>query len=175
MNEDPNVFRAACEVDIHTHEGEPDGFPGEMLQAHPRFVRSPAAFLQVAGPACRDDVLPAFFSALHHGLHMIEGELAHRWLLAAILASVMIPHEYIVAIEPNDVFTRFEWNEFDQTNHSGDRDGDRDRSHHMAGVLDDLDLARKEQLYGFLPRNDLQGLKRSIEKKGPTFHITMIS
>ena len=50
---------------------------------------------------------------------MIHGQLAYEGLVPAILAGVMIPKEYIVAIEANHVFSAFERYELDQAKNPG--------------------------------------------------------
>lgn len=90
---------------------------------------------------------------------MVHGELAYQRLVAAVLAGMVVPEEDIVAIEANDVLPAFQWDIFNQTKNPGNRNAYGYGSNHLIRTFYNLDLAGKEKLNGFLPRNDLQGLK----------------
>jgi hypothetical protein len=175
VNKNPDVFRAIGQIDIEPHEGEPDGLLGGMFEPHSGLVWGSTPLFEVTRSTCGHDVVPAFFATTHDRFDMIESELADGWFLSTILTGMVVPDEHVVPVKANNVLSGFEGDKLDESNDPGNRDGDRNGSDHFARTLDDFDLSRKKQLYGFLPRNDLKGLKRCIEKKGPTFHSFMIS
>lgn len=90
---------------------------------------------------------------------MVHGKLAHKRLVATILAGVVVPEEDVVAIEANHVLPAFQRDIFNQTKNPGNRNAYGNGSNHLIRALYNFDLAGKEELNGFLPRNDLQGLK----------------
>ena len=124
VNENPDVFRAIGQVDVESHEGEPDGFFWSKLQTHSRFIRGSAPFFQVTGSTRGHDIIPRFFSTTHDGFHMVQGELADRGFLATILAGMMVPDEHVVSIKADNVLSRFEGHEFNESNDSWNRDRD---------------------------------------------------
>src|SRR5438067_9837986 len=63
---------------------------GHPQQVHAGFSRRPPTFLSVARHAAADDVLPVLPAALGDRQHMIEGQLARRVAVAAILAAMVI-------------------------------------------------------------------------------------
>src|SRR2546428_10187880 len=62
------------------------GAPRHPPQTHAGFSRRSATFLSVARDAARDDVFPVFSAAMGDRQHMIEGQLARRERVAAVLA-----------------------------------------------------------------------------------------
>ncbi len=126
LNQDSDVFGAFGEINIESHKREPDRLFGRVLEFHGGFFRGPSPFFQVTGAASRHNVLPGFCPALHDRVYVIQGELADRGFLAAVLTGVMVSQKDVIAVEPHHVFESLQGNILDESDDPRNGDGDRD-------------------------------------------------
>ena len=66
-------------------------------QAHPRFLRSPAALAIIAGMAAGDQIFPSRFPRSRPRLHMVQRQFAGVESSQAILARIAVAHQNVFA------------------------------------------------------------------------------
>jgi len=76
-------------------EGAAGGRRGHLNELHVGLPGGPARFTAVAVNAGADDILPGVLPSSEAGYNVVEGKVAA--LLAAVLAGVLVPVEYLVA------------------------------------------------------------------------------
>src|SRR6185436_18228691 len=95
------------------------GTLGGPHQVHAGFDRCSPTLLTIAGDAATDDVLPVLPAALGDRHDMIEGQLAHGKLIAAVLTPMVVPRVDVRTRKRHVVEATLDLDVPEQTNNRG--------------------------------------------------------
>src|SRR5262249_1979944 len=136
-------------------------------ELHARLLRSPSALSLVAGHAGRDDVLPGRLAAERARYDVVVGDLAPSHAGAAVLAPAAVPRVDVLSRELDGLPSAAERAEEPPDRRHLENECDRSDLP-VVVLLDDLDLAEKEQRDGSLPGDSSDGLVSRV--KDQRFH-----
>src|SRR5262252_1140378 len=132
-----------------------------------------SAFPAIAGDTAGDDVLPVFSAALGDRHDMIEGQLAGRKFLTAVLALVPVARVDVRARKGNVIESSLDPDVTQQSNDRGKLEAERNSSDLSVVHRDDLNLALAPERDGLLPMDNLEGFVRRVEEQR-LFHGNLI-
>ena len=89
--------------ELHVEGGIAGRFGRILTQRHPRFLRSPSPFANVALEAGAHDIFPRHLSATTAGNDVVERQMRLSESLSAILTFVFVAQENVPAVELHDV------------------------------------------------------------------------
>jgi hypothetical protein len=122
---------------------------------HPCFVRRASALPPVARHAAGDDVFPVLAAAVSNRYDVIEGQLARRQRVAAVLARVIVAGVDVRTRKRHVVEPAFNLDVTKKANHGGELDAERHRSNLPVINRDHLYFSLAKQSDSLLPVNDL--------------------
>src|SRR3954471_22368866 len=131
---------------------------------HAGFCRRAPTFLAIARHAARGDVLPILAAAVRDRHDVIEGELARRKAVAAVLAAVIVACVDVRARKWHVVEAALYLDVAEQPDDRRQLEADRHAPDVTVVDRDDLDLPLAPQRDGLLPVNDLERLIRRVEE-----------
>src|SRR5581483_5580786 len=116
--------------------------------------------------AAGDDVLPVFAAALRDRHDVIEGQVAGRKQVAAVLARVLVARVDVGARERHVVEAALDLDIAEQPDDRRQLEREGHGADFAVVLAYNLDLPLTEQRDRLLPVDDLQRLVRSVEQKG---------
>jgi hypothetical protein len=161
----PPAFRRIADADGDGNDGTPARLHRPFFQLHAGFLRRAAAFLVVASPTGRHDVLPRLLPSLGDGHDVIERQFFRPEPMGAVLAGIAVARKNVDTGKLDGAVAVFQPDQLKQPHDRRELDREGNAVNLTVVDFEHFNFALPEERDRFLPMDDPEGFIGRIQEK----------